>query len=86
MRDPQLAERELDVGHLGDPPGVPDRIGLVGEQRGHLGGRLHVELVGLEAHPVGRVQVAAGSHAEQDVMRLRLVASDVVEVVGDDQR
>ena len=86
VRDPELAERQRDVGHLGDPPGVADRLELVREEGGHLGGRLDVELVGLEAHPVGRVQVVAGAHAEQDVVRLRLVRADVVQVVGDHQR
>ena len=86
VRDPELAERELDVGHLGDAPGVPDRVGVVREERRHLGGRLHVELVRLEAHPVRRVEVVAGSDAEQDVVRLGLVGPDVVEVVGHDQR
>ncbi len=60
--------------------------GMVGEERGHLGRRLDVELVGVEAHPVGRVEVVAGPDAEQDVVRLGLVLADVVEVVGHDQR
>ena len=86
MRDAQLAERQRQVGHLGDAPGVRDRLGMVGEERRHLGRRLHVEVVGVELHPVRRVEVVAGPDAEQDVVRLGLVLADVVEVVGHDQR
>ena len=59
---------------------------MIREEGRHLGRRLHVELVGVEAHPVGRVEVVAGPDAEQDVVRLGLVLADVVEVVGHDQR
>ena len=86
VRDPQLAERQREVGHLGDPPGVRDRLGMVREEGRHLGRRLDVELGGLEPHPVGRVEVVAGADAEQDVVRLGLVLADVMEVVGDHER
>ena len=86
MRDPQLAERQRDVGHLGDPAGVADRLELVREQRGHLGRGLHVELGRVELHPVGRVEVVAGPDAEQHVVGLGLVLAHVVQVVGDDER
>ena len=76
----------VEVGHLGDAPRVRDRLGVVREERRHLGRRLHVEVVGVELHPVRRVEVVAGPDAEQDVVRLRLVLADVVEVVGHDQR
>ena len=45
VRDAQLAERQRDVGHLGDAPAVEDRLALVGEERPHLGRGLDVELV-----------------------------------------
>ena len=86
MRDPELAERQRQVGHLGDPAGVQDRVGLIGEERGHLGRRLHVEVVRVEAHPVRRVEVVAGADAQQDVVGLGLVLADVMEVVGHDER
>ena len=73
VRDAQLAERQREVGHLGDAPAVEDRVVLVGEQRRHLGRRLHVELVGLELEPAGRVEVVAGPDAQQHVVRLGLV-------------
>ena len=52
VRDPELAERQLEVDHLGDPARVADRLALVGEERRHLGRRLQVELVRLEPQPV----------------------------------
>ena len=42
--------------------------------------------MGVEAHPVRRVEVAAGAHAEQHVVGLGLRFVDVVQVVGHDQR
>ncbi len=86
MRDPQLAERQGQVGHLGDPAGVQDRVWLIGEERRHLGRRLDVEVVRVEAHPVRRVEVVAGPDAQQDVVGLGLVLADVMEVVGHDER
>ena len=59
---------------------------LVREQRRHLGRGLEVEVPRLELHPVRRVEVVAGADAQQDVVCLVLLAMDVVEVVGHDQR
>ena len=70
MRDAELAERQRDVRHLRDAPAVEDRLGLVREERGHLGRGLHVELVGLELQAAGRVEVVARPDAQQDVVRL----------------
>ncbi len=86
MRDPQLAQGQLEVHHLGDAPGVEQRLALVREEAVHLGRGLEVEVRALEAHPVLRVEVAPGAHAQQDVVRLVLRLVHVVQVVGDDQR
>ncbi len=86
MGDAGLAEGDPDVGHLGDPTAVEECLALVGEESSHLGGRLHPEVVGLEAHPAGRVEVAAGPDAEEDVVGVALPLVDVVEVVRDDER
>ncbi len=85
MGDPELPEREGDLGHLGDPPGVPDRVELIREERGHLVGGLQVELGRVEAHPVRRVEVVAGPDAQQHVVGLGLLLADVVQVVRDDE-
>ncbi len=84
-RDAQLAERQLHVDALGDRAGAADRVQVVREERRHLDGRLEVELVRLEAHPPGRVQVGARAHAQQDVVGVVLVSPDVVQVVGHDE-
>ena len=82
----QLAERQLEVGHLGDAPGVREGLGELAEERLHLGGALQVEVGRLEAHPTRRVEVRARAHAEEHVVGLRLAAMDVVEVVRGDER
>ncbi len=86
MRDPGRPEGQLEVAHLRDPPGVPDRVEVVRELRGHLVRGLEVEVIGLELQPTGRVEVGGGPDAQQHVVGLVLGPADVVEVVGDDQR
>ena len=86
VRDPQLAERQLEVHHLGDPARVPVGLDLVREEGEHLRRRLQVELGALELQPVRRVEVAAGPHAEEDVVGVGLRLVDVVEVVRHDER
>ena len=86
VRDTQLSQRQRQVRHLGDAPAVTDGLELVREPRRHLGRGLDVELLTLEAHPVGGVEVVAGPHAEEDVVRLGLVLANVVQVVGHDER
>ena len=86
MRDAQLPERQLDVGHLGDAAAVEDRVVLVREEGRHLGCGLDVELVGFELQAARRVEVVARAHAQQHVVCLGLLLADVVKVVGDDQR
>jgi len=60
--------------------------GKVAEDRGHLVGRLQVELIAVVAHPLGVVHGAAGADAEQHVVRAEVVAPEVVHVVRADQR
>ena len=87
VRQAQAAEVEVDVAHLGDAQRVVHGVGqLAVEEAAHLGGGLQVELVVLEAHPAGRVDVAGGLDADQQVVRLVLVGRGVVRVVGRDQR
>src|SRR5205814_10240579 len=84
--DPELAEGQLEVRHLGDQAGIEDRLELVGEQRRHLRGRLQPELVAGELHPARRVDVVAGPAAEEDVLGGALCLVDVVEIVRDEER
>ena len=85
-RDPELAERQLHVHRLGDGPGTADGVQVVREERRHLGRRLEVELGRLEAEAlVVSLTLVPGADAQQDVVRLVLIAPDVVQVVGDDE-
>ena len=82
----RLAELDLDVGALGDQQRVVARLGHLGEQRAHLGRRLEEELVAVELEPVLLVDLGAGLHAQQRVVRLGVVLVRVVAVVGGEQR
>jgi hypothetical protein len=86
VRDPQVAQGQLEVHHLGDPAGRPDGVELLREEGRHLRRRLEVEGVRLEAEPPGSVDIAAGADAQEDVVRLGLGAVHVVEVVRDHER
>ena len=86
MRDPELAEGQVQVAHLGDSAGVQERLPLVREEGRHLGRRLQVQGVVLELHPARRVEVVARPDAQKDVVGGRLAAMDVVEVVRHDER
>ena len=87
VRDAQLAERQLEVDHLGDPPRVADAP-RAGRGRGPpsrppTSGRTRALS---NFSRFGRVEVVAGADAEQDVVGLGLGLVDVVEVVGHDER
>ena len=77
-------KRQLHIDHLGDGARPADGVQVVGEEGGHLGRRLQIELVRFEPHPPRRIEVVAGADAQQDVVGLRLLAPDVVQIVGDD--
>ena len=82
----RLAELDGDVGALGDPQRVVARLGKVAEQVAHLRGRLEVVLLALELEPLRVAEHRPGLHAQQRVVRLVVLAVDVVRVVGGDQR
>ena len=82
----RLAEVDLDVGPLGDQQRVVARLGQLGEEVPHLGGRLQVVLLALELEPLGVVDEGAGLHAQQGVVGDVVLAVGVVAVVGGEQR
>ena len=86
VRDAQLVQRQGHVAHLGDAPRVQQGLALVREQRLHFRSRLQVEVVRFELHAVRRVEVVAGAHAQEHVLGRSLLAMDVVQVVGHDER
>ena len=86
MRDVELLLGDRDVDPIGDRQRVVAGLGNVGEEFAHLLGRLDVELVGQELHPARVLDRLAGSDAEQDVVRLCVIPTQVVRIVGGHQR
>ena len=71
---------------LGDLDGVGDGLREITESLGHLGGRLEVELVVVEPHPLLIRGDGAGLQAQEDVVRLGVVPSRVVRIIRRDHR
>ena len=80
-----LAELELHVAQLGDLHGVLQGLRVIGEEGGHLRLGLHVELLGLELHPVWVIHRLAHLDAHEDVLHLRVLFPQIVGVVGGHQ-
>ena len=80
-----LAVPQRELAAPGDLDGVGDRLGHVGEGCGHLGGVLHVELVGLEAPAPLVGERLAGLDAEERLVRGGVLGAEVVAVVGGDE-
>src|SRR5579859_3994644 len=81
-RQERLAELDLQVDHVRHVERAGQRVRQVGERRGHLLGRLEIVLLRREAPTVGIVEARARLEAEQDVVRLRIVAVHIVQIVG----
>ena len=60
--------------------------GRSGNSRAISCGALQVELLGVEAQPLAVLHLLAGADAEQHVVRLVVLAAQVVRVVGGDER
>ena len=86
VRQLGLAELDLDLGALGDPERVVARLRNLVEQQAHLGRRLQVVLLRLELEPLRVVDHRVGLHAQQRVVRHRVLAVRVVAVVGGQER
>ena len=82
----RLAELDLHVGPLGDEQRVVACLGDVAEEVAHLGRRLEVVLGALELEAVGVGEEGAGLHAQEGVVRHRVLAVGVVAVVGGQER
>ncbi len=80
------AHLQLEVAALGDLDRVRQRLRQVGEDLGHLGGRLHVEALPVEAEARRVAQGRARADAEQRLVRAVVVGVQVVGVVGRDER
>ena len=86
LRQPDLAELELDVQPLGDLDARPERVRVVREVGGHLGRRLEIELVRVELPAALVLQRVAGLDAEQRLVGPRVLVAQVVDVAGRDER
>src|SRR5215207_6973843 len=86
LRQPDLAELELDIQPFGDLDARPERVWIVREVGGHLGGRLEIELIRVEAPPALVLQRVAGLDAEQRLVGPRVLVAEVVDVAGRDER
>ena len=84
--DERVVQRDLDVAELRHHQRVLDRLRVLREGEVHLLPALQVELVGVEAHPVGVRELLAHLDAEQDVVGTGIVLLAVVGVVGGDDR
>ena len=76
----------LDVAALRQRPRVVDGVRHVGEQFGHLLGRLHVLLGAVFARALGVVQHAAGRDAHARFVRVEIVRRQEAHVVAGDHR
>ena len=73
---------EVELASLGDALRLRDRVGMLREQRAHLRLRLDVALAAHEPEPLRVVEVLAGADRQQHVVRLGILAQQVVRVVG----
>ena len=85
-RLPKLEALVVLLDQVGDPRRGGQGLLVAGHRGVHLLGAADVELVGLELHPVRVVDRLAGVDAEQDVVRLGVLAGQVVGVAGGDER
>ena len=77
---------ELDVAAVGDLLAAADRLLPVREDLVHLRRGLHEEVLRSQPHPLHVVPLAAGVHAQEDVVGDRVLAAEVVRVVRRHQR
>src|SRR5918997_674603 len=86
VREPGLAELYADVlDKVDDLEGVLQRLGVVREEPVHLLGRIDVELLAGEPHPLGVAVELAGADAEKHVVHPRVAPGGVVGVVGSNE-
>jgi hypothetical protein len=84
-RDQLAVELELHVAALGDLERGGERLRPLRERLRHLGAVAQIELVGLEAD-LRLGQCALGLHAEQRRVVLIVLAAQVMDIAGPDQR
>ena len=86
LRERLLGLFQFGVAALRDVPGTVERIRNLAEDLQHLGLRLHVELLGVEAHPVRRPTWSCRSGCRASFRGSGRRLAQVVRVVGRHQR
>ena len=86
LRQIGFVEGQFEGAGFGDLHGVGDGRRHFFELNQRLLGGFHVELVGVEFHPVGIVDRFPGLQAEHEVVRTRVFFFQVVAVVGARER
>ena len=87
MRQPQPTEREAKIDALGDPQCVLESARVVGEELGHLGRRLQIEL-GVIDHlqTIRGVDRLTALDADHHVLSLGVLGRHIVDIVRDHKR
>ena len=86
LREPDLAQLQLDVQALRDLEARAEGLRIVREVLGHLGRGLEIELIGVELPVVRVLQRVPGLDAEKRLVGPRVLVAEVVDVAGCDER
>ncbi len=87
MRHLGLAKLELTIAPFSDFNGSSYSLNLVGEKRLHLVRRFQVKLVALETEAVFLLnRLCTRVYCEQNILSLPIFGSDIVDIVGHDER
>ena len=78
----EVALLEVELAEVRHPLGVVDGLRVVGKEGAHLLFRLHVRLLPGEAEALRVVEVGARPDGQEHVVRLGVLAAEVVRVVG----
>ena len=80
----EVGEREVE--RVGELPRAVERLGEIGEERGHLVGALDVALAIDAEEPAGVVDVAPFADAGEDVVQLLVLGARIADAVRGDER
>ena len=80
----EVGQREVE--RVGERPRAVERLGKIGEERGHLVGTLHVPLAIDAEEPAGVVDVAPFADAREDVVQLLVLGTRIADAVRGDER
>ena len=82
LRQQQMAKLHSNIAAVGNFIGVCERFGAVAKKLLHLIIALQIKAVVRKAHPIGVIHAAGRLDAQQDVLRRRVLALHIMQVVG----